>query len=295
MYLLRLAFRNLFRRRGRTFLIALILTLAVVFFLFMESFMTGLMDMGFNNVIDFETPHIEIGRREFFVEVDDGNILPLEETFIPEEEMFSTLDVLEGLVAMTPVLDFSADFIAGRYEFPVRVRSIDSSSFSNVFKNQEFLDAGEFIDSDDTGIIIGAQLAEFFDLGVGDFYTLRFQDNNGSFNTLQGDVKGIILVPNPEINLNTVFVPRGLSVPALGVEEGKISQLMIRMDNRDKALVQAGKLDELFADTDFEVRSYRDGSDLLVAMETWGFLECYFILGLFLMVGVIGIISVIVL
>src|SRR5690554_4745938 len=105
MYLLRLAFRNLFRRRGRTFLIALILSMAVVFFLFMESFMTGLNDMGFNNVIEFETPHIEIGRRDFFIEADDGNILPLEETFIPEEEMLLAINNIEGLVGMTPVLD----------------------------------------------------------------------------------------------------------------------------------------------------------------------------------------------
>lgn len=82
--------------------------------------------------------------------------------------MLLAINDIEGLVAMTPVLDFSADFIAGRYEFPVRVRSIDSSSFSNVFKNQEFLEAGVFINSDDTGIIIGVQLTEFFDLGVGE-------------------------------------------------------------------------------------------------------------------------------
>ncbi len=295
MYLVRIALRNLLRRKGRTFLIAGILTLAVLLFLGLESFMIGFMDVSFGNIIDFETPHIEVGREGYFEEVKKGRELPLEETFTPDEDLVGEIEAREGFVALTPILDFSADFIAGRYQFPVRVRAIDPESFGNVFRNSEYLTGGEFVESGDPGIVIGRELARFFNLEVGDFYTLRFQDIGGSFNTMQGEVRGIVNVPHPDMNLGTVFVAKDQAQEALGLEEGKISQIMVRMESRDISREEAKNLSGILGNGDLTVRSYREAAEILVHLETWGFIETYFILALFLLVGAIGIISVVVL
>lgn len=295
MYLLRIAFRNILRRRGRNFIIAGILIMAAIFFLFMESLMGGLMDITFGMILDFETPHIEIGQERFFTEAKAGEILPLEEAFVLEEEMLTAIRSADGFMALTPVLDFSADFIAGRYEFPVRVRAIAPDNFRQVFRNHEYLAAGEFVEANDSGIVIGDQLARFFDLEVGDFYTLRFQDRQGSYNTMQGEVKGIVSVPHSDMNLGTVFVARDQASLALGVEAGAVSQIMIRMGDRKQAITQANIWREQSGDSDFQVRSYRDAADLLVLLEGWGYQETYAILFLFLLVGAIGIVCVIIL
>ena len=295
MYLLRIAFRNLFRRKGRTLIISSILALAVVFFLFMESLMIGLMDITFANITDFETPHVEIGRQEFFQEEEKGKILPLEENFIPDETILAAVEEREGFVAWTGVLDFSGEFIAGRHQYPVRVRAINPDTFSGVFKNEDYLVQGEFIAAGEPGIVIGKQLAEFFDLEVGDYYTLRFQDIDRSFNTMQGEVRGLISVPHPEMNLGTVFVARDQANAALGLDENKISRLMVRLEDRGLAPGQAGQLEEKIGGEGLQVRSYREAAEFLVSLEAWGFIETYFILALFLLVGAIGIISAVVL
>ncbi len=295
MYLARIAFRNLFRRRGRNFMIAAILTLAVLIFLLLESFMIGTMNMSFANIIDFETPHIEIGRKDFFEEAAEGRELPIDETFIAGEDMLQEVRESPGFVALTGVLDFNADFIAGRHQFPVRVRAVDMETFGEVFRNQEYMESGEFIEPGGDGVVIGDQLARYFGLEVGDYYTLRFRDKGGSFNTMQGEVRGIVNTPHPDMNLGTVFVSRDKAALALGLEEEKISQVMVRMDSRDRAPTQAERLQEKVGAGDISVRSYRDGAELLVYLETWGLTETYFILALFLMVGAIGIISVVVL
>ncbi len=67
------------------------------------------------------------------------------------------------------------------------------------------------------------------------------------------------------------------------------------MGNRDIALRRANSLAYEFENTDYEVRSYRDSSPMLVSMEAWGYLETYFIMALILLVGAIGIINAIVL
>ncbi|WP_027339827.1 ABC transporter permease [Halonatronum saccharophilum] len=295
MYLFKIAARNLFRRKKRMFIISSILALAVITFLLIDSFMIGMMDLSFGNVIDFETPHIEIGREEFFIQADDGQELPLEETFIPEKYMLEEIKASDGFLAVTPVLDFSASFIAGREEFPVLVRSIETDSFGGVFKNEDYLVEGEFVEAGDSGVVIGNQMAEFFDLEIGDFYTLRFQDKNGYFSTIEGEVRGITTTPHPQMNMGVVFVARDYAVSRLGVEEDNISQLMVRVENRDLALSSAQSLANKFKNTDYQVRSYRDASEMLVSLEAWGYLETYFILALILIVGAIGIINTIVL
>ncbi len=295
MYLLRIAARNLFRRKKRTFIIASIMTLAVISFLLLESMMIAMMDMSFGNVIDFETPHIEIGRGEYFAEAEAGEILPLDETFSPDRELHQEIESLEGYTAKTGIIAFSGDFIAGRHEFPVQVRAVDPGTFSDVFRNEAFIVEGSFLEPGDEGVIIGAKLAEFFGLESGDFYTIRFRDADGSFNTIQGEVQGIVSTPHPDVNLRTVLVDKEYALSPLGIHEGEITQLMVRMENRELAVSQAEALRNALGTDELEVRSYRDAAQYIVSLETWGYIETYFILALILLVGAIGIISAVVL
>ena len=287
--------RNLLRRRGRTLVIAGLLAVAVVFFLFMESLMTGMMDVSFGNVIDYETPHIEIGREEFFARAGDEQGLPPAETFLPGEDVLTAIRAREGFVALTPVLDFSAVLAATGYEFPVRVRSVDPDTFGDVFRNQEHLLEGSFVEPNGPGLVIGSRLADVFDLEVGDLCTLLLQDDQGSLITVQGSIRGILSVPHPDMNLGTVFMGRDRAAELLGIEEGRVSHIMVRMESRDQALTEAEELADQLAGYDLAVRSYRDASELLVSLEAWGYLETYVILALFLLVGAIGITSAIVL
>ena len=295
MFLFKLALKNLKRRKKRTFIMALILATAVISFLLLDSLMIGMMDLSFGNVIDFETPHLEIAQKEFFAEIDDDEEPPLEQAFIPEQSKLAELREIEGFRALTSVIDFSATFIAGRYDFPVLVRAIDEESFKAVFKHHEHLEKGEFISAGDSGVVIGKDLAEFFNLDIGDYYTLRFRDKDNYYSTLEGEIKGIISTPHPEVNQRTVLAARDQAVGRLAVAENSITQLMLRLENRDQALNKADLLAADFAETDFEVRSYRDASEMLVAIEAWGYLETYFILALILLVGAIGIVNAVVL
>ena len=296
MYLLKIAFRNLFRRKKRTFIISGLLVIAVIIFLLLESFLFGMFDLAFENIIDVSTPHLEIAREELIVETEAGEDIPLDETFYPGEELISEVESLDGFQAYTSLLDFSADFIAGRHEFPVSVRSIDPASFGQVFRNEDYLIDGEFIDDpEDDGIVIGEQLATFFDLDIGDFYTLRFQDQTGSLNTIQGEVTGIISTPDPDVNLRTVYLSRDHTYTALGVDQDMINRLVVRLDNREIAPVRAESLSLALENNDFIVQSYEDTNEMLVSAYAWNVLEIYFILGLFLFVGIIGIFTAIVL
>ena len=295
MYVLRLAARNVFRRRGRTLIISSILIFAVILFILFESLMVGLMDVSFRNVIDFEIPHIEIAREDYVSESEKSHTLPVEKRFTPDGQLISDIERLEGYQAMTGILEFSADFISGRYEFPVRVRAVDMNSFNDVFKNSQYIIEGSFLSGNGPGVVMGSQLAEFFDLDVGDFFVMRFTDITGSFNTIEGEVTGIVTTPHPDINLTTVFVNRNHAAPRIGVDDEAVTQLMVRLESRDGAIGQTRVLNSTLDTSSLQARSYRDSADFLVSLEEWGYIETYFMLALFLIVGVIGIISAVVL
>jgi len=292
MYLLRIAVRNLFRRRRRTLIISGVLALAIFFGLLMDSFMGGMLEISFGNIIDFETAHLEIGQEEFLA--DDGDF-PLDELFVPREEITTQVQNLDGYQGMTPVLDFSASFIAGREEFPIIVRAVEPDSYGQVFRTPEYVVEGDFIEPGDTGLVIGSNLAEMMRLEVGDFYTLRLRDRRDSFNTMQGEVKGIVNTPHPDINLSTVFVDRDYAVETLGIEAEEISKLMIRMENRTEAVASAASLQDKLTDTGFVVYSWEDASEMLLAMREFAELEILFIMILIVIVGAIGIINLVVL
>ena len=172
---------------------------------------------------------------------------------------------------------------------------MDPDSFGDVFRNKEFLQQGEFISEGETGVVIGNELAEFFDLEVGDFYTLRFQDAGDSFNTLEGEVVGIISTPDPEVNSQIVFTSREQVLPALRLDDGKTSQIMVRIEDKDMAPSLAEELNKKLASTNFLVRSYEDVEEFIVYGQQWNNIQMYVMLAFFLLLGVIGVFNLIVL
>lgn len=298
MYFFRIALRNLFRRRRRTFVAAGVLAIAIIFFLTLDSFLLGMMEVSFSNMIDFETGHLQVASQDFFAEEEEGE-LPLAETITHEEELEQLLTGKEEVRGFTPVLDFSAELIAGREDFPVQVRGIDIDSFSQIFKVDDYIVQGEFISPGDDGIVLGEELAEMLDLEVGDYYTLHFQDDHGSFNVMQGEIRGIVSTPHPDVNQNQVFTDLTRARDSAALEDSQISKILVSLSSRDDAESLTAELKtelgEDFAPHALTARSYREAEEMLEHLEAWVTLENYVILFLILLIGAIGIINIVVL
>ncbi|MFW6386954.1 MAG: ABC transporter permease [Bacillota bacterium] len=293
MYYIRLAFRNLFRHRGRTLITALVLAVAVFLFIMMDSMMGGMEEMSYRNIIDLQAAHLEIGEEDFF---EDGMESPGKYTFQFSETLTAPVKERDDFRALTPVLSFGASITGGREEFPVMVRGIDPSSYREVLKVQDYLEKGRFLQEEDerTGsLVIGRQLADLLDLEIGSYSTLLFRDSNGAYNTLEGEITGIINSPNPEVNSGTVFVHRSQAASALGVGEDEITQVIARLSDRDRALTAVSSLADEFGD--LSVRSWKESAGLITSMSEAQDMENYTILGMLLLIGALGVINTIIL
>jgi len=292
VYLLKIAFRNLFRRKWRTITTAGILAIAIIIFLWMDALLVGIENMSFDNIINLESGHIQIGRTDYFAEPYEDT---LDKLFKPTEEHLATLDKSEVITGFTPILDFPAIINNGADEFPIQVRAIDPQSYNEVFINQDFIVAGEFVKSNDGGLVIGNQLAELLEFKVGDYFTILFRDKQGWFNTIDGEIIGIMRSPHPEMNLNTVFIAQDNVYTPLGLESRTISHIALRIEDREIAQHYAAQLSEDIADKELTVRTWQESAKMVMAMREAGQLENIVLLGLILLIGAVGIINVVIL
>ena len=66
MYLIRLSLKNLARHKKRTLLTAGVIAFAVFFYIFLDSLMLGMRYKSFENIIDFESGHIQIADKNYW-------------------------------------------------------------------------------------------------------------------------------------------------------------------------------------------------------------------------------------
>ena len=292
MYLIKIAWRNLWRRKRRTFVTAGVLALAVFIFLLMDSLMGGMGDISYNNIIDFESAHLEIGLEEYFDGEEDTN--RLRQTFPVDDNLINTVEEIEGYQSHVQTLDFQANISSGRDEFPLRVRAVEPDSYRQVFNTDEYITDGQFINPGDEGLVIGDRLSRLLEIGVGDYFTLLFRDTTGSFNTIDGEIQGIVSTPHPDMNLGVVLYDINQARQWTGVEENASTRIFVRVDNRDRATGIISDLTDRL-EGGLMARSWEASAEMMIAMETVGQIENYVILGLILLIGAVGIVNVIIL
>ncbi|ACL71069.1 ABC-type transport system, involved in lipoprotein release, permease component [Halothermothrix orenii H 168] len=293
MFLVKLAFKNLTRHRKRTLITAAVIALAVVIYLMTDSLLIGMVDKSFENVIDFESGHIQIVNQNYWEERED---LPLKNLIRPDRELLTFLQKVDGLKGLTPVLTFSATLNNGIEEIPVVAQGIDPQSYSQVLRAGEYLVEGEFLTGNKSTAVMGKTLAKLMDLKTGDYITLVIKSKEGTFNTIDVQISGLVDSPNPSINENIVFVPLEIARQALNVR-GMVSQIIIRVEDRIRAVETARLLSDDLQEAGSSLRafSWRKSAEYIVALNKAERVETQMILGIILLIAAIGIINFVVL
>ncbi|MFW6028939.1 MAG: FtsX-like permease family protein [Halanaerobiales bacterium] len=288
MFLARIALRNLFRQKRRTYVTASVLAIAILIYLVSDSLMAGISEIAFKNIINFESSHLLFSVEDFYEENLNNK---LDYTFIPPDTFERKIKNLSKYTGMTSLIDFSAKLSNAQEEFPVTVRAIEVDSYQKVFSTANYLIAGEFISPGENSLVIGKELANIMNLEVGDFYTLLFKNSNGTLNTIEGIVKGIVLTPHPDINLFTVFLPIDQLANSVALEEGEINKVFVRLDDRKDSSRTADKVS--FEDSGLITRTWEDAAEMVIALRELGKKESIIILGLILVIGAIGVVNII--
>ncbi len=229
IFLIRLALRNMMRRKNRTFLTAAVISAAILVYLSLDSHLASMDEISYDNILNFSSSHIQLTTEAYWKDKDE---FPLEHLMTPGEDLLEAVSRTEGFKALSPRLDFVARLNDGIDELPVIARGIEPAKEKEVFLVEEYFVEGGFFEEE--GIVMGAELASLMNLAAGDYVTLIFRTRHEHFNTIDAEITGLLHTPNPEVNENIVYVPLEAARRALDTEN-MVSHIMVRLSDRKLA------------------------------------------------------------
>ena len=240
MFLTKLAFKNLVRHRNRTLITAIIIAFAIFIFILMDSMIGGMTQMSYQSIINYETGHLQVANNEYWEEKGE---LPLKNLLSEDKQLMSTVEGIDGFKSSSPELNFLARLSNGINELPVLGKGIKPDRLLDVFELEDKFVEGSIFSSGEYKAVMGKRLADLLKLKKGEYITLIVKDKNGTFNTIDAEISGLLHTANPNINSNIVYLPLDIVQQSLNVDN-KVSKIIVKLDDKDSATGVANKLED---------------------------------------------------
>ncbi|HKL13966.1 MAG TPA: FtsX-like permease family protein [Halanaerobiales bacterium] len=293
MFLTKLAIKNLTRHKKRTIITALVISFGIFIFLLSDSLMIGLRDISLDNNINLETAHLQIMEEDYWNEKEES---PLDYLLKENNEVINKIgNDYSNITQYTSRLKFTATINNGQEEYPITVIGIQPQKEIDIFELEEYVLEGEMLRTGKYAMI-GISLANMMGFEIGDYVTLLFKNKEGTFNTIDAELQGILDTPNPMINEMHVYVPLSLAQNSLNLEN-KVSKFLFRLENRDQSVEMAANLNKEFKQDNLKIKAYHweQLSKEVLAMVRQGNVENLVMLAIIILLATVGVINTVIL
>ena len=230
-----MALRNTLRQPRRTMLLGGAIAFGVVIISLASGFTSG-MDVSIqNNVTLFSAGHVlvngiaasETGRAQN--RISDASLAPMAKQILPEA------------VSVSETAQSQATVVFGSREQQLRVRGVDWAS-DRLFSQNLILVAGDWTEAKaDRAIVLGAQSARRFGLGLGDSVFVKLSTVSGQQNVMEYKL-GAIYDDSAAGGMTTALVPLSDLLSDLNMKPGQYQSLAIFLPDASQADSAASRL-----------------------------------------------------
>jgi putative ABC transport system permease protein len=201
MFLLKLAWKNMWRNRNRT-----IITMAAIFFAVLLSVATsslrdGIFDNLVKNVVSFYTGYIQVHKRGY----QDEQML--DNSFQNSSHTEEKILKQKNVSGLTPRLESFALAAAENSTKGCLVVGIDPETENQITLLKDKIVQGAYLKADDNAILLSLGLSERLKLGLNDTIVLISQGYHGATAAGKYAIKGLLKFGSPELNDKTLFMP----------------------------------------------------------------------------------------
>jgi len=291
MFLIKLSLKNLMRHKRRTMITAAIIAWAIFFYITFDSFLLGMNDLVFQNIIDYEYGHVQVANSSYWENKDE---LPLKNLMFNNEEINKKLTEIRNYKAHAPQINFQLRLSDGINETPVIGKGISPQETLNVLNYEDYIVEGRIFQAGERKAVIGKRLADIMKLELHDYVTLLTRTKSETFNTIDAEISGIINTPNPTINQNIVLLPLDVVQDTLSVDN-MVTHFIVRLDDQNFApqIVEEFNNELQGMDRNLGVYSWRDLDEVSITQAKQS--GNNFILFIVLTIAAIGIINIVIL
>ena len=230
--LLKMAWRNLWRNKRRTFITMASVFFAVILAVLMRSANTGIYEHMVHNVVSFSSGYIQVHNKGYWDERSIENSMP------ENEQLYAALSQQEGITEVVPRLESFALASSGDKTKGVLVLGIVPEKENSITHLEEKLVDGEYITANDSSVLLSEGLAAGFRLRVGDTLVFLSQGYHGASAAGKYPVKGIVRFGSPDLNKRIVHMPLRLMQEMYGAGNMITSVSLMMKEGSDMEAVK---------------------------------------------------------
>ncbi len=274
--LFKMAFRDLGRNKRRSILSSLAVAVGVALLLLIASVLAGEMRGALQNSIQLQSGHLQVRAATY----DENKIsLKWEDLIAAPQEIIDQLKTIPQVKFATPRLIASGIVTLKDNSRGVQVIGIDPASEANQPFRQGMI-AGDFLTPDDReGIIIGAPLAEKFNVQVGDQVSLLINRSSGDTDEQLFTVRGIYTTNTSNYDESTVFMPL-VKAQAFAGAENHASLIFVMLQDQAQAEAVAAALQG----SNYQILSWQKLNEITVQLED--FARSYMVVFYLIILGI---------
>ena len=222
MYL-SLSWRNIWRNKKRTIIVASSVFFAVILSAVMRSAQLGSYSYMIDSSAKLFTGYLQIQGKDYWEKRS------LDQSIVISDTTMQKIKEIPDVTYLTPRLEAYALISRGKTTKVAQVIGIDPRSEDQITKMSDKLVKGSYITPESRGLLIGSGLADMLDAGVGDSLVIYGQGYHGQIAADIVPVTGIIKLPFKVMDNGMILLPLPYAQEIFSCE-GRITSLPILID-----------------------------------------------------------------
>jgi len=223
--LIKLAWRNIWRNWRRTVLSSLAVAFGMISIIFANSYIKGMTESVYKNLIETETGHVKIASKEY-LRLD--RIIPKEHLVYNTQEIETGISSLPGISAITEKIKFYLILSSEDENEPCLGIGINPEQETNFFDLRQYLIQGSYFQGSAAEMLIGDGLAQKFEL------LAVTTDINYSTYALTFTVAGIFKTGFTFMDKNFFYIPIEKAQELLDCP-GAAHEILLWLEDAEKA------------------------------------------------------------
>jgi putative ABC transport system permease protein len=282
--LLKMAWRNIWRNKRRTYITLASILFSVLFASFMESWQKGTWNYMISNVVNFYFGYAQIHKEGYWEEQTLDKAFPLEDSIL------AITGQIPEIKAVLPRIESFALASTGDNTIGALVIGIDPEVENSMTNLRDRITAGEYLEENDRAAVLAEGLAENLNLNVGDTLVMISQGYRGVNAAGKYPVKGIVHFGSPELNKQMIYLPLKEAQWFYGAPD-LVTTLALKIDDQRDIIPALKALKAKLNLEDYEVMDWEELLPDLVearAFDSVGNYIVYFILYMIIAFGIFG-------
>ena len=246
--IIQLAWRNIWRNWRRTILTSLAVAFGMISIIFSYSYLEGITESIYKNLIDIEIGHVKIVSREF---LRLERILPREHLVYNLKELEADISSLPGISATTERIKFHLILSSEDENEPCVGIGINPEQEKNFFDLRQHMIQGSYFQEPAAEMLIGDGLAQKLGVGLGDELLAVTTDINYSTYALTFRVAGIFKTGFTFMDKNFFYIPIDKAQELLDCQ-GAAHEILLLLDDAENAKEISSRISAILNDKGLE-------------------------------------------